>query len=139
MFQLHRQLEVDTMPLGRFDFCRLLLMSDSNYPWFILVPERENIRELYELSATDRHQLADESTQLSRALAAVFQPDKLNIAALGNHVPQLHVHHIVRYKSDAAWPDPVWGKVPPRPYYSAEIVKLKRAVCPHLGDNFKPA
>jgi len=104
MFQLHPQLAQDTLPLGRFQLCRLLLMNDSNYPWFILVPEREHIREVHELSDADRRELWDESAILSRALTAVFKPDKLNIAALGNQVQQLHVHHIVRYTHDPAWP-----------------------------------
>ena len=138
MFELHPQLEKNTLSLGRFKLCRLLLMNDANYPWFILVPERENICEVHELSDSDRRQLWDESAQLSRALSTVFKPDKLNIAALGNQVPQLHVHHIVRYTHDAAWPAPVWGKVPPRPYYSAEVIKLKTALLPILGAGFCP-
>ncbi|HEX7362082.1 MAG TPA: HIT family protein [Bryobacteraceae bacterium] len=136
MFELHPQLARDTLSLGKFVLCRLLLMNDANYPWFILVPERENIREIHELSDEDRRELWNESALLSRALTAVFHPDKLNIAALGNQVPQLHVHHIVRYKSDPAWPAPVWGKLPPRPYYSAEIYKLKNALLPKLGGGF---
>ncbi|MGH8371992.1 MAG: HIT domain-containing protein [Gammaproteobacteria bacterium] len=139
MFRLHRQLEVDTLPLGKFKLCRLLLMNDSNYPWFILVPQRNNIRELHELDDTDRIQLLHESTLLSRALMQVFTPDKLNIAALGNQVPQLHLHHIVRYTRDPAWPAPVWGKLPARPYYSAEAAKLTRLLTPLLGNTFKPA
>lgn len=136
MFELHPQLVKDTLPLGRFALCRLLLMNDSQYPWFILVPERENIREIHELGDADRHQLWDESAVLSRALAAMFKPDKLNIAALGNQVAQLHVHHIVRYAHDPAWPQPVWGKLAPRPYFSAEIGKLKAALLPRLGRTF---
>ena len=138
MFELHPQLEKNTLSLGRFKLCRLLLMNDANYPWFILVPERDNVREVHELNDADRRQLWDESALLSRALTAVFKPDKLNIAALGNQVPQLHVHHIVRYTHDAAWPQPVWGKVPPRPYYSAEVIKLKTALLPILGAGFRP-
>jgi len=136
MFHLHPQLAKDTLPIGRFKLCRLLFMNDSHYPWFILVPERENIREIHELTDADRRQLWDESAQLSRALVEAFKPDKLNIAALGNQVPQLHVHHIVRYMHDPAWPQPVWGKVPPRPYYSAEVTKLKTALLPRLGEKF---
>ncbi len=136
MFQLHPQLEKDTLPLGGFSLCRLLLMNDNNFPWFILVPERKNVHEIHELNDTDRRQLWDESAQLARALTAVFKPDKLNIAALGNQVPQLHVHHIVRYVHDPAWPQPVWGRIPPRPYYSAEVFKLKSALLPVLGDYF---
>lgn len=100
-------------------------MNDSRYPWFILVPERENIRELHELEEVDRRLLWDESARLSRTLTAIFKPDKLNIAALGNQVPQLHIHHIVRYIHDPAWPAPVWSKHPPQPYYGAESFKLK--------------
>lgn len=136
MLKLHPQLAKDTLPLGKFTLCRLLLMNDSNYPWFILVPERENIREVHELNDADRRQLWDESAQLSRALMEVFKPDKLNIAALGNQVPQLHVHHVVRYQHDAAWPASVWGKVAVRPYYSAEIYKLKNSLLPKLGEDF---
>ncbi|MBU6469287.1 MAG: HIT domain-containing protein [Gammaproteobacteria bacterium] len=138
MFQLHSQLQKDTLLFGRFELCQLMLMNDANYPWFILVPERENVREIHELNDADRRQLWEESAQLSRALTECFRPDKLNIAALGNQVPQLHIHHIVRYTHDAAWPQPVWGKVPPRPYYSAEIVKLKTTLLPKLGADFHP-
>lgn len=125
MFELHPQLVKDTFPIGRFRLCQLLLMNDSQYPWFILVPERENIREVHELDDSDRRQLWEESAQLSRTLTELFKPDKLNIAALGNQVPQLHVHHILRHTHDPAWPAPVWGKLPPKPYYSAEVYKLK--------------
>ncbi|MGB9429136.1 MAG: HIT domain-containing protein [Gammaproteobacteria bacterium] len=137
MFTLHSHLAKDTVPIGKFALCRLLLMNDSNYPWFILVPERENIREIHELDDADRRELWDESAELSRALTAVFKLDKLNIAALGNQVPQLHVHHIVRYIHDPAWPAPVWGKLPPKPYYSAEIHKLKNLLVNTLGDALK--
>ncbi|HSC46819.1 MAG TPA: HIT domain-containing protein [Gammaproteobacteria bacterium] len=128
MFTLHPQLAKDSVDLGRLELCRLLLMNDANYPWFILVPEREEVREVHELADTDRRQLWEESAWLGRALERGFAPDKLNIAALGNQVPQLHVHHIVRYRHDAAWPNPVWGRVPAKPYYSAEIDKLRKLV-----------
>jgi len=91
-------------------------MRDANYPWFILVPDREGITEIHQLGEADQQQLMRESALLSRALEAVFSPDKLNIAALGNVVPQCHVHHIVRYRTDAAWPAPVWGRVPSKEY-----------------------
>lgn len=128
MFMLDPQLAKDCVDMGRLELCRLLLMNDSNYPWFILVPEREEVREIHELADADRRQLWEESTWLARALARGFTPHKLNIAALGNQVPQLHVHHIVRYRHDAAWPNPVWGRVPAKPYYSAEIDKLRKLV-----------
>jgi diadenosine tetraphosphate (Ap4A) HIT family hydrolase len=114
--ELHPQLQADCLVIGRFPLCHLLLMQDANYPWFILVPDREDVQEIHQLATADQQQLMQESVQLSRALVAAFAPDKLNIAALGNIVPQLHVHHVVRYRDDAAWPAPVWGRVPSRPY-----------------------
>jgi len=107
MFELHPQLAQDCLPLGRLPLSRVLLMNDATYPWFILVPERDGVRELFELDEADRRALWEESALLSRALTQAFAPDKLNVAALGNQVPQLHVHHIVRYKHDLAWPAPV--------------------------------
>ena len=133
MFQLHPQLAKDCHAMGRLGLCSLLLMDDSRYPWFILVPERHDISELYQLEEPDRRLLWEESAQLSRALVQGFAPDKLNIAALGNQVPQLHVHHVVRYRHDAAWPAPVWGKSPPTPYYGAEVEKLRQLMRNLLG------
>ena len=120
MFKLHPQLNNDCQVVGQFSLCQLLLMNDANYPWFILVPAREGISEIYQLSAEDQQQLWLESTQLSTGLMEAFQGDKMNIAALGNVVPQLHVHHVVRYTSDVAWPAPVWGKTMAKPYSDAE-------------------
>ena len=133
MFELHPQLAKDCLPLGRLTLCRVLLMNDATYPWFILVPERDGVRELFELDADDRLALWDESALLSRALVQAFAPDKLNVAALGNQVPQLHVHHIARYRHDPAWPAPVWGKLPPKPYFGAEAAKLMVRMRPLLG------
>ncbi len=122
-FELHPQLAQDCFALGDFPLSRLLLMNDANYPWVILVPRRPAIREIHELDDRDRQQLWDESAALSRWLMEIFKGDKLNVAALGNVVPQLHVHHIVRYKTDGAWPSPVWGKQPARPYAEAERIR----------------
>lgn len=116
MFTLHPQLQQDGIELGHFELCRLLLLNDSRYPWCILVPEREDIREIYELTPDDQLLLLDESVRLGRYMAAEFRAHKLNVAALGNMVPQLHVHHIVRYSHDPAWPRPVWGQGEARPY-----------------------
>lgn len=116
MAELHPQLQADTVEIGRFPLCRLLLSRDANYPWCILVPDRAEITEICQLAAEDQMQLMRESVALSQALMQVFHPDKLNIAALGNVVPQLHVHHIVRYRHDPAWPAPVWGRVPAAEY-----------------------
>ena len=137
MFALHPQLQADCIPLGRFPLCQLLLLNDANYPWFILVPEREDIREIYQLSLEDQMQLMRESSHLSQQLADRFKADKMNIAALGNVVPQLHLHHIVRYRHDPAWPAPVWGKVPPQPYGAAAVVALKQTLV-DLSGGFKP-
>lgn len=116
MASIHPQLREDCLVLGSFPLCRLLLMKDANYPWFILVPDREDIREIHQLSDEDQIQLIKESSFLSVVIEKEFQADKINIAALGNMVPQLHVHHVVRYKDDMAWPSPVWGKHPAREY-----------------------
>jgi len=116
MFELHPKLKEDTFIIGSFPLSLLLLNNDSNYPWFILVPQRENIKEIFELSEDDQTQLLKESSYLSELLQKNYRSNKINIAALGNVVPQLHIHHIVRYKIDAAWPDPVWGKVLQKPY-----------------------
>lgn len=134
MFELHPQLAKDCRDMGRLALCRLLLMDDSHYPWFVLVPERPDLSEIHQLADADRACLWEESALLSRALAKGFAPDKLNIAALGNQVPQLHVHHIVRYRHDPAWPAPVWGKFPPKPYYGAEVEKLRALMRSLLGE-----
>lgn len=115
-FTLHPQLEQDTHFVTDLPLCRVLLMDESRYPWLILVPRRAEIREIYALSQADRTQLWAESDQVSRALLHLYQPDKLNLAALGNVVPQLHLHHLARFQTDAAWPAPVWGKFPPIRY-----------------------
>ena len=116
MADIHPQLLKDSLLLGRFPLCHLLLIRDANYPWFILVPDRDNIEEVYQLSKDEQSQLMMESSCLAESLMQVFQGDKMNIAALGNIVPQYHLHHIVRYHSDPAWPAPIWGKLVARPY-----------------------
>lgn len=122
---IHPQLQNDCQILGRFPLCQLLLTKDANYPWFILVPDRENINEIYQLSKADQGQLMVESSSLGAHVMAHLQGDKLNVAALGNMVPQLHVHVIVRYKNDAAWPGPIWGKVAAKPYSDTGLIELK--------------
>ena len=115
-FTLHPQLAHDCALVGRFPLCLLLLMRDANYPWFILVPQRDGVGEIYELTDADQHQLLHESMVLSPAIMTAFDGDKLNVAALGNVVPQLHIHHVVRRHGDPAWPAPVWGAVPSKAY-----------------------
>lgn len=108
-FELHSRLAEDCYYLGDFPLCALLLSKDANYPWYILVPKQANTNEAFQLSALDQQQLQYESLLLSRLLNDGYRADKMNIAALGNMVPQLHIHHIVRYKTDIAWPNPIWG------------------------------
>ena len=132
MFELHPQLQHDCLEIGHFRLCRLLLMNESRYPWFILVPERVDVTEIYQLSEADQALLLSESSTLAQGLAEAFAGDKLNIASLGNLVPQLHVHHVVRYRNDPAWPAPVWGKFAPLAYdeaeFSAVVARLKASL-----------
>ena len=135
-FALHPQLAVNTQVLGDFALCRLLLMNDAQYPWFILVPRRDGAREIYLLDEPDQQQLWRESALLSRAVMDAFAGEKLNVAALGNVVPQLHVHHVVRYARDPAWPRPVWGLHPARPYTPAELAARRTGLAPRVPANF---
>ena len=136
MATLHPQLANDCLLLGKFTLSHLLLMRDANYPWCILVPDREGIAEIYQLSEADQQQLLRESSQLSLAMEAAFSPDKLNIAALGNVVPQLHIHHIARYRTDASWPAPVWGRVAVKPYSEGELVSVVQSLKSELVSGF---
>lgn len=125
MAGLHSRLQEDCIRLGRFELCHLLLMNDSSYPWFILVPDCEGIREIHELEPADRFVLLDESCRLSEFLMAEYKGDKLNVAAIGNLVPQLHLHHVVRYRSDRAWPSPVWGLYPAVAYTDTALAGIR--------------
>ncbi|MBD3617964.1 MAG: HIT domain-containing protein [Chromatiales bacterium] len=136
MAELHPQLAKDCIEIGRFPLCRVLLMNDANYPWFILVPDREGAREIYQLTEADQQQWLRESTELSRAIVELFQPDKLNIGALGNMVPQLHIHYIARYQDDPAWPRPVWGQVPAKAYDGITLEERRKAMTEALGEGF---
>jgi diadenosine tetraphosphate (Ap4A) HIT family hydrolase len=109
MFVLDHRLREDTSLIGDLPLSRVLLHRDANYPWCVLVPRREDKREIFELKERDQVTLLEESRAVAAAMTTLFQPDKLNIAALGNVVSQLHVHHIARFKDDPAWPAPVWG------------------------------
>ncbi len=132
-FQLHPRLAQDCIAIGRFGLCQLLMMDDSQYPWFILVPERADIQEIYQLNPIDQQLLMEESSHLSKNLAILYQADKMNIAAIGNLVPQLHIHHIVRYQTDKAWPQPVWGKFAAEPYTGQQITDHVQRVKKQLG------
>lgn len=115
-WHLHPQLADDTHPIAQWPLSDLRLMDDANHPWLILVPRVEGASELIDLTDTQQAELTREIAIASRALQAAFKPHKLNVAALGNIVPQLHVHVIARFKDDIAWPRPVWGMASARPY-----------------------
>lgn len=137
MTSIHPQLKQDCIRLGHFPLSHLLLMDDANYPWFILVPDRDDITEVYQLSQADQQQLLIESSFLGQVLMEYFKGDKLNIGALGNMVPQLHLHHIVRYRGDPAWPAPVWGKLPARKYTASELNRLIDGIKPSMQDQVR--
>ena len=127
-FQLHPRLQQDSIKIGQFILSQLRLINDSQYPWFILVPERKDVSEIYQLSEKDQQQLQQESSLLTKTLVEIYKADKMNIAAIGNIVPQLHIHHIVRYKTDIAWPAPVWGKFDSIPYTEQQLEKIKTQI-----------
>lgn len=129
-FELHPRLAADTLPLGETRLCLVRLMNDSTWPWVLLIPRRAGIREIHELSEQDQHQLLRESSLVGRRLLEIFQGDKLNLGALGNLVPQLHLHHIVRHEGDPAWPDPVWGRQPAVPYGPEELERMLARLAP---------
>lgn len=121
-FTLHPRLDADTIPVKILGLSRLLLMNDSNWPWLILVPEQPDLRELHQLEAAQRVELVEEIAYVSETMERLFRPSKINVAALGNMVPQLHVHVVARFENDPAWPKPVWGAAPPIPYSSQALV-----------------
>ncbi|WP_374323559.1 HIT family protein [Aquipseudomonas alcaligenes] len=125
MFSLDSRLQQDTLVVGDFPLCRLLLMNDANYPWFILVPRRESVSELFQLDIADQQSLWQETTRLAEILKDAFSADKMNVATLGNVVSQLHMHVIVRRREDVAWPAPVWGRHPARAYSEEEIAGIR--------------
>ena len=132
-FKLHPQLATDGIELADFPLCKLLLCNDSAYPWFILVPKVADISEIYQLDWQQQQQLLNESSLLSELLMQVFTGYKMNVAALGNVVEQLHVHHVVRFKDDAQWPKPIWGQQALTPYSDEEIATLKAKLLPQLA------
>jgi len=125
---LHSQLEKDTINVGDLPLCRVVVIKDANYPWLLLVPRRPGIVEIIDLDEVEQAQLMTEISRVARALKDITQCDKLNIAALGNVVPQLHVHVIARRSSDAAWPRPVWGVVQPLDHDPQEVADFISAL-----------
>ena len=123
-FERAPRLAADTFLMGEAPLSQVLLMNDARYPWLILVPRRCDVTEPFELSEADQAQLWQDSMRLGEAMKAHFAADKLNIAALGNQVAQLHVHHIARFHADDAWPGPVWGVGNAVPYSDAALEAL---------------
>jgi diadenosine tetraphosphate (Ap4A) HIT family hydrolase len=130
-FELHPQLAADTVAVATWPLCEVLLLNDANYPWLVLVPARPDLRDYHDLTADDMAVAGAEITRVSEALVALFAPTKINVAALGNMVPQLHIHVIARFADDPAWPNPIWGAVPTEPYgkeaLDERVVALRRA------------
>ena len=133
-FVLDSRLAADTHPVGDLSLSRLLLMDDARFPWLILVPRIAGARELIDLDQADRQTLLSELSEIGRALETLLRPDKLNIAALGNIVSQLHVHLIARYTQDVAWPQPVWGYARPVAY----AVDAREDMLGRLREALKP-
>ena len=127
-WELHPQLARDTVSIGDLPLSRVLVINDANYPWLLLVPRRIGVSEIIDLDEVEQAQLMTEIARTGRALNTVTACDKLNIAALGNVVPQLHVHVIARREGDAAWPKPVWGAVPPLAHHKDELERFIQAL-----------
>jgi len=127
-WSLHSQLTKDTIDIGDLPLCRVLVIKDANYPWLLLVPRREGAVEIIDLEEVEQAQLMTEISRVARAVKDITKCDKLNIAALGNVVPQLHVHIIARRHGDAAWPRPVWGAAPPLAHDAEEVQEFIRAL-----------
>lgn len=127
-WQLDARLADDSHPVAQLPLCELRLMDDSHHPWLVLVPRVAGATELIDLSESQQHAVLREVTQACRVLRERFAPDKLNVAALGNLVPQLHVHVIARYTGDIAWPRPVWGQAAMKPYTPEALVERVAAL-----------
>lgn len=137
MFELHSQLRADTVAVGQFQLSLVLLHRDANFPWLILVPKREGIREIFHLDESDQVQLLRESSHLAEVMTSVYAPKKINIATLGNMVPQLHLHHVARFEDDPAWPRAIWGALPAKPYDPELLEKRVRRLRSSLvGEGF---
>jgi diadenosine tetraphosphate (Ap4A) HIT family hydrolase len=140
MFVLHHKLKQNSAPIGQFSLSLVLLGLDANYPWCLLVPQRENLKEIHHLGIDDRMQLMRESCHLAEVMVDLYQPDKMNVAVLGNNVSQLHMHHVARYSTDLTWPGPIWGQGEAKPYakdqLEHQIARLQSALA---GEDFVSA
>ncbi len=134
MFKLDKRLEQDTIFIKNLNLSKLLLMNNSNFPWLILVPMRENLIELIDLSKTDQQQLLSEISSLSRFLKKTDPKGKINIGTLGNIVNQLHIHIVIRNKNDLAWPNSIWGFDNHSPYSKEQSLKLLEEISNFLNE-----
>jgi diadenosine tetraphosphate (Ap4A) HIT family hydrolase len=125
---LHPLLARDTVAIGDLPLSRVLVVNDANYPWLLLVPRRDEVSEIIDLNEVEQAQLMTELARTARALKRITRCDKLNIGALGNVVPQLHVHVIARRKGDAAWPKSAWGAAPPLAHDKDELERFIAAL-----------
>lgn len=133
-FLLHSQLAADSFYLGDLELSALLLINDKQFPWMLLVPRRKNIREIYQLKQSEQQKLWQESQLLSQSLMEIYKGDKLNVASIGNMVPQLHLHHIVRYQDDLCWPAPVWGRLQMVSYEPQTVIQVQDKISQKLTD-----
>ena len=129
-FELHTDLQRDGIEIADLPLCKLLLCNDSQYPWFIMVPRRAGIKDIYEMDWNDQLQFLNESSAVSEILMQCFNGEKMNVAALGNMTPQLHIHHIVRFKDDPSWPKPIWGQLALVPYSEEQLQSIKSKLLP---------
>lgn len=135
-FILHPQLAADTILVGEFPLCQVLLAKDGNFPWLILVPKINEISEFHDLTNEQQIQFLSESNAVSKLLKDGLSADKINIAALGNMVPQLHIHHVARFKEDACWPKPIWGQIPAVTRTEQQTLLLTTMISNKLGSGF---
>ncbi|MEQ8193233.1 MAG: HIT family protein [Rhodospirillales bacterium] len=137
MFELHPTLAKDTVSVTALALSRVLLMNDARFPWLILVPQGsdvcEDVREIHHLAQGDQTLLFAEAMRASEILEKMFAPDKINVGALGNLVEQLHFHVIARFKTDAAWPGPVWGHGKAEPYAPDELERIRSSLTNAFG------
>jgi diadenosine tetraphosphate (Ap4A) HIT family hydrolase len=127
-FMLDPRLQSDTLLIADWALCRVLLMQDARFPWLILVPRRPQLTELIDLDADEEMLLMQEMRRASQIMRQLFRPDKINIAALGNVVAQLHVHVVARFQKDEAWPQPIWGYGQRRPYMPEALAVLMKSL-----------
>ena len=138
-FTLHPTLAADCVTLGNLPICTVLLNKQfSQFPWLILVPRRTGCRDLTDVPPMDFPMMMDEVAYVNDALKAYTKPTKMNVAAIGNLVPQLHIHIIARTEGDECWPKPVWGHANPQPYTEKHLEKAVEAYKAMLGDMLEP-